>query len=562
MTTEFDKERLEEIERHVKEWEDNVLNPSLQKMPERKKEFLTRESWLPIKRVYSPLDVKDIDYLKDIGMPGEYPFTRGVQATMYRSKFWTMRGQTGFGPGEDTNALIKRLIKQGMTGLSIDMDVPTTICVDSDDSRAAGEVGRLGVSIDSLMDMEALFAGLPLDQVTTSFSNANHGSSVIYAMYLAVAEKQGVPWEKLGGTTQNEPLCAYYGHRYNVLTPQGAMRLFTDLVTFAAQHTPRWNTTSIWLEAGCGSPVLNSGIGLATAMTYADALVEAGMDVDEFAPRFSFLTGVRLDLFEEVSRLRAIRRLWARIIKEKYGARKPESMRFRFYGPSVGIDTYAKEPLNNIVRGTIATLASVLGGANAIDLAAYDEPFAIPTEAAKLMCLRTQQIIAFESGVGDVVDPLGGSYYVEALTSQIEEELKRIIKGIEDQGGALIAIEKGYTQKLIADANYRREKEKYTGERPVVGVSMFVTEEEERPIEIMKVDPEVERRQIERTKMVKAERDNVKAQALLQRIREAASDKENLVPIILEAVKAHVTQGEIIGAVKDVFGEWQEVKVF
>jgi methylmalonyl-CoA mutase N-terminal domain/subunit len=553
---------LEEIERHLKEWEENVLKPSLQKMPERKEEFLTRESWVPIKRVYTPLDVKDIDYIRDIGMPGEYPFTRGVQATMYRSKFWTMRAQTGFGPGEDTNARIKYLLKQGMTGLSIDLDVPGCICVDSDEPRAAGEVGRLGVSIDSVVDMEALYDGILLDQVTTSFSNANHGAAVIYAMYLAEAEKQGVPWEKVGGTTQNEPLSAYCGHRYNVLNPKGAVRLFTDLVTFAAKHTPRWNTTSIWLEGGSGSPVLNSGIGLAAAMAYADALIEAGMDVDEFAPRLSFLTGVRTDFFEEIARLRAIRRLWARIMKEKYGAKKPESMRFRFYGPSVGIDTYAKEPLNNIVRGTIATMASALGGANAIDLAAYDEPFAIPTEASKLMCLRTQQIIAYESGIGDVVDPLGGSYYVEALTSEIEEELKRIMKRIEDQGGAVAAIEKGYTQKLIADANYRREKEKYTGARPVIGVNMFVTEEKERPIEIMKLDPKVEQRQIERTKRVKAERDNVKAQALLQRIREAASGTENLMPIILEAVKAHVTQGEIIGAVEDVFGEWQEVKAF
>lgn len=561
MTVEFREERLEEIERYVHEWEENVLKPSLERLPERKEEFLLRDSRMPVKRVYTPLDVKDIDYLKDIGMPGEYPYTRGVQATMYRGRLWTMRAQTGFGPGEDTNALIKRLLAQGMTGLSIDYDVPTTIALDSDDPRAAGEVGRLGVSVDSLVDMEALFDSIPLDQVTTSMSNDNFAGPIIYAMYLAVAEKQGAAWEKLQGTTQLELLGTYFAHRYDVLKPRGAMRLFVDMVKFATQHTPRWNTTSIWLYGGRNT-VESTGVGFAKAMTYVDALLEAGMDVDDFAPRFSFLTGVTLSFFEEIARLRAARRLWARIMKEKYGAKRPASMRFRYYGPTVGADCYAKEPLNNIIRGAIAALASVLSGANAIDLAAYDEPFAIPTETAKLLCMRTQQIIAHESGVADVVDPLGGSYYVESLTCQLEEEMKKAIQEIDKQGGFLAALEKGYIHRMVADYGYRAEMEKFNGQRPVIGVNMFVTEEEERPIEIMKVDPETERRQIERTKRVKAERDNVRAQALLERITEAASDEENLMPLFLEAVKAHVTLGEIMQVLKDVFGEWEEMLVF
>ena len=563
MAVDLNKDKLEEIERAAREWEETTLKRTLEKRPERKEVFLSN-AWQPIRRLYTPLDVKDLDYTRDLGFPGEYPYTRGVVPTMYRGRLWTMRAQTGFGGAEETRERIKALMKAGEIGLSLDFDLPTQLGLDPDDPRARNEVGRTGLNVSCLKDFEPLFEGIPLDQVTTSMT-INFPAPILYAMYLAVAEKQGVAWEKLSGTLQFDLLKEYGSLNAYVFPPRAALRWWADLVAFSVKNTPRWNPCSLWMVLGgriCLPPDQLVGYAFAKDMTYIDAALEAGLDIDEFAPRLSFLAPASIDFFESIARLRASRRLWARIMKEKYGAKNPDSCRFRIYYPGSADDLSFKEPLNNIVRATIQVLASVLGGAQAIDCGAYDEAYAIPSEESSRVKLRTQQIIGYESRVADVVDPLGGSYYVEALTSQIEEGAKSCIKEIEDLGGFVACIENGFLQRKAAEAAYRVQREKETGERVVVGENAFVTEEEERPLELHEPDPELERRQMERIRKVREERDNDRAQALIGRIRDVAATRGSVMPLILEAVKADVTMGEIMQALKDVWGEYTLVPAF
>jgi len=557
MAGDFNKGRLKRLDRRKTQWEETTLKQALDKRPERKENFLS-SSWVPIKRVYTPLDIPDFDYEKDMGFPGEYPFTRGVFSSMYRGKLWTFRTQVGFGGAEDTKDRLEALMRAG-GAISLDFDNPTLIGLDPDDPQSEGDVGTGGLSVSCLKDFEPLFEGIPLDQVTTSMT-VNFTAPIIYAMYLAVAEKQGIPWDKISGTIQFDLLKEYLTMKCYVFPPRPSLRWWTDLVSFSIKNTPRWNNTSIWLVGPTAAHSI--GWGLASAMTYVDAALDAGMDVDEFAPRLSFLNASSIDFFESIAKLRALRRLWARLMKEKYGAKNPNSCKLRIYYPASPGDLKSREPLNNIVRSTISVLASVLAGANAIDMGAYDEPFAIPSEEAKRLCVRTQQIIAHESHVADVVDPLGGSYYVEAYTNWLEEEAKRLIKEIEDLGGYIRCIESGFFQRVFADYGYRLYQEERRGERPIVGVNIFTSEEAERPIELHETDPEVELRQIERVKQVRSLRDSRRVSALLQQIREAASDKTNVMPFILDAVKADATLGEIMQALKDVWGEYEETPVF
>jgi len=557
MNGDFDKEKLKRLEARKDEWEKNTLGPALVKRPERKEEFLS-STWYPIRRVYTPLDIPDFDYERDLGFPGEHPFTRGVVPTMFRGKHWTFRTQVGFGGAEETKGRLASLMEAG-GAISLDFDNPTLLGLDADDPRSEGEVGQGGLSISCLKDFEPLFEGIPLDQVTTSMT-VNFTAPIQYAMYLAVAEKQGVPWDRISGTIQFDLLKEYVTMKCYVFPPRPSLRWWTDLVDFSSKHTPRWNSTSIWLVGPTAAHTV--GWGLAAAMAYVDAALAAGMSIDEFAPRLSFLSASTVDFFESVAKLRALRRLWARIMKEKYGAKNPNSCKLRIYYPAAPGDLTAKEPMNNIVRSTISVLASVLAGANAIDMGAYDEPFAIPSEESKRLCVRTQQIIAYESHVADVIDPLGGSYYVEAYTNWLEEEARKLIAEIDEQGGYVNCIESGFFQGVNSKYMYRGYQENKEGKRPVVGVNIFQTEEKERPIVLHETDPEAERRQIERVKKVRAERNNETVGMLLDRIKTAAENGTNLMPLIIEAVKADATVGEIMGVLKEVWGEYQEKPVF
>lgn len=557
MAGDFNKGQIKRLERRRRQWEETNLKRALDRRPERKETFLS-SSWVPLKRVYTPLEIPDFDYERDLGFPGEYPFTRGVFPTMYRGKLWTFRTQVGFGGAEDTKDRLEALMRAG-AAISLDFDNPTLIGLDPDDARSEGEVGTGGLSVSCLKDFEPLFESISLDQVTTSMT-VNFTAPVLYAMYLALAEKQGVPWDKISGTIQFDLLKEYLVMKCYVFPPRPSLRWWTDMVSFSIKNTPRWNNTSIWLVGPTAAHTV--GWGLASAMTYVDAALEAGMDVDEFAPRVSFLSASSVDFFESIAKLRALRRLWARLMKEKYGAKNPNSCKLRIYYPASPGDLKSREPMNNIVRSTISVLASVLAGANAIDMGAYDEPFAIPSEEAKRLCVRTQQIIAYESRVADVVDPLGGSYYLEAYTNWLEEEARKLIQEIDAQGGYIRCIESGYFQRVFSEYAYRGYQEERRGERPIVGVNIFTSDEEERPMELHETDPEVERRQIKRVKQVRAQRDNQKVSALLQQIREAASDKTNVMPFILDTVKADGTLGEIMQALKDVWGEYEETPVF
>jgi methylmalonyl-CoA mutase N-terminal domain/subunit len=560
----FDEEKLKEIEESMRRWEDTTLKRTLERHGERRKKF-EGYTWREIKRVYTPLDIKDLDYDRDLGFPGEYPYTRGVQPTMYRGRLWTMRAQTGLGGAEETAERIKALMKAGEIGLSLDFDLPTWLGLDPDDPRCEGEVGRTGLSVSSLQDFELLFQDIPLDKVTTSMT-INFPAPILYAMYLIVAEKQGVPWEKLSGTLQFDLLKEYGGTNAYVFPPRPSLRWWTDLVGFCVKHTPRWNPVSLWMMPGQGRchqpPGQFIGYAFAKDMAYIDAALESGLDIDDFAPRLSFIAPSGIDFFESIAKLRAARRLWARIMKEKYGAKNPDSWRFRIYYPGSADDLTVKEPLNNIVRATIQILASVLGGAQAIDAGAYDEAYAIPTEESARMKLRTQQIIAYESRVADVVDPLAGSYYVEALTNQFEEQARECIEEIEELGGFIACIETGYVQRKASQNAYRVQKEKESGERIMVGQNAFVIEEEELPLQLQEPDPEAEKRVIERVRKVRAERDNSRVEVLLGEIRDAARGKDKLMPLVMEAVKANATMGEIMQALKDVWGEYKLVPAF
>jgi len=543
----------------LKKWSENV-EMSISKRPERKKEFVNT-SGIPINRLYTPVDKTDDNYLSEIGLPGEYPFTRGVQPTMYRGRYWTMRQYAGFASAKESNKRYRFLLDQGQTGLSVAFDLPTQIGYDSDDEMAIGEVGKVGVAIDSLKDMETLFDSIPLDQVSTSMT-INAPAGVLLAMYIAVAEKQGIPTEKLRGTIQNDILKEYSSRGTYIFPPKPSMRITTDTFSYCAEKVPMWNTISISgyhiREAG-STAVQEVAFTLANGIAYVEAAIKAGLDVDAFGPRLSFFFNAHLDFLEEVAKYRAARRLWARIMKERFNVKNPRSMMIRFHTQTAGCTLTAQQPKNNIVRVAFQALAAVLGGTQSLHTNSMDEALCLPSQEAVQIALRTQQLIAYETGVTDTVDPLAGSYYVEALTRKIYERAEKYIKTIDEMGGAVAAIEQGYIQREIQDSAYTYQREIEKEERIVVGLNRFQVQEE-KPTNLLRVDPAVRIAQIERLKELRSERDNNKVTNCLSILKQGAKGNDNLMPLILEAVKAYATLGEICNTLREVFGEYQQVK--
>ena len=544
----------EELER----WEKTTLQKVISKAPERQPSFQTT-SHIELKRLHTPLDTSDLDYCNDLGFPGEFPFTRGVQPTMYRGRFWTMRQYAGFATAEETNKRYKYLLQQGQTGLSVAFDLPTQIGYDSDHPLADGEVGKVGVAIDTLKDMEILFDGIPLDKVSTSMT-INSTAAILLAMYIAVAEKQGVKSNVLQGTIQNDILKEYAARGTYIFPPLESMRIVTDIFAFCKDHVQRWNTISIsgyhMREAGC-TAVQEVAFTLADGIAYVEAAIRAGLDVDAFASRLAFFFCCHNNFIEEVAKFRAARRLWAKIMKERFKAKREESCMLRFHTQTAGCSLTAQQPDNNVVRVAFQALAAVLGGTQSLHTNSRDEAYALPTEDSVRIALRTQQIIAYESGVADMIDPLGGSYAVESLTNEIEKKALEYIDKIEAMGGAIKAIESGYIQGEIADSAYQYQKEIETKKRIVVGLNQFQIEEE--PLrDILKIDPEVERYQKEKLAKVKKDRDDAKVKQCLAALKKAAQGTENLVPPILESVRAYATLGEISDTLREVFGEYRE----
>jgi methylmalonyl-CoA mutase N-terminal domain/subunit len=543
-------------------WENSTLKNFVAKAPERQKEFVT-VSQNPVSTLYTPLDFEEKDYLEKLGFPGEYPFTRGIYPTMYRGRLWTMRQYAGFGTAEQSNQRFKYLLDQGQTGLSVAFDLPTQVGYDSDHPLAEGEVGKVGVAIDSLADMEILFEGIPLDKVSTSMT-INAPAAILLSMYIAVAEKQGVPRSELRGTIQNDILKEYIARGTYIFPPKPSMRLVVDTLAFCSKEMPKWNPISISgyhiREAGADA-VQEVAFTIADAIEYCKAAQQAGMDIDQFAPQLSFFFAAHNDLFEEVAKFRAARRLWAKIMKEKFHAEDPRSMMLRFHTQTGGSTLTAQQPDNNVVRVAIQALAAVLGGTQSLHTNSRDEALGLPTEKSVQIALRTQQIIAYESGVTNTVDPLGGSYYLEHLTDQIEKRAQEYLERIESMGSMVEAIELGYIQREIQASAYKYQKGIESGERIIVGLNKFKTEEES-PQEILKVDPRLRELQTKRIQEVKQKRDNEKVNAILKKIEDVASTGENLVPYFIEAVKAYATLGEITGALRKVFGEYQQQVIF
>ncbi|MBW2015709.1 MAG: methylmalonyl-CoA mutase family protein [Deltaproteobacteria bacterium] len=542
-------------------WNEGV-EKKLAKYPERKKIFLNT-SGIPVKRLYSPLDTRDLDYLSGLGFPGEFPFTRGVQPTMYRGRYWTMRQYAGFATAEESNRRFRFLLEQGQTGLSVAFDLPTQIGYDSDHEMAIGEVGKVGVAIDSLEDMEVLFDGIPLDKVSTSMT-INAPASILLAMYIAVAEKQGVNPEKLRGTIQNDILKEYSSRGTYIFPPKPSMRLITDVFAFCSEKVPLWNTISISgyhiREAG-STAVQEVAFTLANGIAYVQAALDAGLDVDAFGPRLSFFFNAHLDFFEEVAKFRAARRLWSRIMKERFGAKNPRSMMIRFHTQTAGCTLTAQQPQNNIVRVAFQALAAVLGGTQSLHTNSMDEALCLPSEEAVRIALRTQQIIAHETGVADTVDPLGGSYYIETLTDEICRRAEEYIRKIDEIGGAVSAVEKGFIQKEIQESAYRYQKEIEKEERIVVGLNRYLSDEE-RPGRLLRVNPAVRTAQMERLESLRSKRDSRRVRQCLKDLRRAAGGTENLMFPILEAVRAYATLGEMCSVLREVFGEYRQVSPF
>ncbi|HLI05162.1 MAG TPA: methylmalonyl-CoA mutase family protein [Ktedonobacteraceae bacterium] len=557
----FDKAELERLKVERRRWEETTVQKSLERMPER--EYLMTTSSVPVNRVYTPQDMEHVDYNRDIGLPGEYPFTRGVQPTMYRAKPWTMRMFAGFGTAEDTNRRFKYLLSQGQTGLSTAFDMPTLYGYDTDHPLAAGEFGKCGVAVSSLADMEILFADLPLDKITTSMT-INSPAAVIWAMYIVNAEKQGYPRAKLGGTLQNDILKEYSAQKEFLFPPEPSMRLVVDTIEFGTRYMPKWNTISISgyhiREAGA-TAVQELAFTLADGLAYVDAALKRGLKIDEFAPRLSFFFDVHNDFFEEIAKFRAGRRIWARIMRERYGAKDQRSWLLRTHAQTAGVSLTAQQPDNNIVRTTIQALAAVLGGTNSLHTNSLDEALALPTEKAALIALRTQQIIASESGVVNTVDPLGGSYFVESLTDQTEEAVMKYLDQIESLGGVMACIQNGFFQREIAESAYRYQQEIDQHRRTIVGVNDYVMDEEIK-VPTLYIDRVGERAQIERLQRVRRERDQVAVRRALDNLRRVAEGTENTMPAIIEAVKAYATLGEIMDVFRSVFGEYMEPAVF
>jgi len=532
------------------------------KCVERDYSFMTTSSE-EINDLYTPLDLKDKDFTNNIGFPGEYPYTRGVYTNMYRGRLWTMRQFSGFGSAENTNKRYHYLLKNGQTGLSVAFDFPTLMGHDSDNPRSQGEIGVCGVAVDSLEDMETIFRGIPLEKVSTSMT-INGPAIVLLALYVAVGDKQGVPREKLTGTLQNDILKEYIAQHAYIFPPRPALRLITDIMEFCANEVPKWNTISISgyhiREAG-STAVQELAFTLADGFTYVEEALKAGIDVDTFAPRLSFFFNSHNDFFEEIAKFRAARRIWARHMKEKYKAKDPRSLLMRFHTQTAGCSLTAQQPENNIARVTIQALAGVLGGTQSLHTNSMDETWALPTEKAATIALRTQQIIAYESGVANTIDPLAGSYFVEALTDKMEEEAEKYFSKIEEIGGVVKGIEEGYFQREIAGASSRYQKEIETKERIIVGVNEFIKEDEKLEISLLKIDEEVEKNQIKRLKELKNNRSKEEVDKRLAGIRKAAENGTNLVPPIIEAVHLYATEGEIIDELKKVFGKWEAPKI-
>jgi len=545
----------EKLTASFSQW-DEKTNKTLAKYPERKAKFVNASN-LEVKRVYTPLDV-DVNYTEDLGLPGEYPFTRGVQPTMYRGRFWTMRQYAGMATAEESNARYRYLLEQGQTGLSVAFDLPTQIGYDSDHQLSQGEVGKVGVAIDSLADMEVLFNNIPLDKVSTSMT-INAPASVLLAMYIAVAEKQGVSMDKLSGTIQNDILKEYVARGTYIFPPTPSMRLITDIFAFCSKNVPDWNTISISgyhiREAG-SSAVQEVAFTLSDGIAYVQAALDAGLDVDDFAPRLSFFFNSHVDFLEEIAKFRAARRLWAKIMKDRFNAKNARSMMLRFHTQTGGSTLTAQQPDNNIIRVTLQALAAVLGGTQSLHTNSRDEALALPTEESVRIALRTQQIIAYESGAADTADPLAGSYYIESLTNQIEEAAWEQIQKIDAMGGAIKAIEKGYVQKEIQDSAYTWQRQIEGKERIVVGVNQFQVKEE-APKGLLKVDASVGEMQAKKLKELRAKRDNNAVDSALKHLETVAQSTENVMPAILDAVRVYATLGEICDVLRRVFGEYR-----
>jgi methylmalonyl-CoA mutase N-terminal domain/subunit len=558
----FDKRKLEKIQQHRVKWEKEIASKSFDRLPERG-EFST-DSEIPVNRVYTPTDTADLDYLHSLGFPGEYPLTRGVYPTMYRARLWTMRQYAGFGTAKQTNQRFKYLLEHGQTGLSVAFDFPTQVGYDCDHPLALGEVGKVGVSASSLHDMETLFDGIPLDKVTTSMT-INAPANVLLAMYIAVAQKNGLEQPKLGGTVQNDVLKEYVARGMYIFPPKPSMRMVTDIFEYCTQKMPQWNTISVSgyhiREAG-STAVQEVAFTLADAIAYVQAAVDRDLDLDRFAGRLSFFFAAHSNFLEEIAKFRAARRLWARIMRERFEAKNVNSCMLRFHTQTSGVSLTAQQPHNNIVRVALQALSAVLGGTQSLHTNSYDEAYALPSEQAVTVALRTQQIIAHESGVVDTVDPLAGSYYLEYLTNEIEERAEKYIQRIDDLGGAVAAIEKGFIQREITESAYRFQKEVEAKKRTIVGMNEFANEEEV-PMKTLKVDQSVEKELVERLNEIKRQRNQVKVTKALDQLG-TASEKENvnLMPFILEAVKKYATLGEICNTLRDVFGEYKPPSIF
>ncbi len=517
-----------------------------------------------VKPLYTPEDIEEIDYMRDLNFPGEFPFTRGIHTNGYRGKVWTMRQFAGFGTPEDTNKRFKYLLENGQTGLSVAFDLPTLMGRDSDDEWSRGEVGICGVAISSLEDMETLFEGIPLDKVSTSMT-INSPAAMVYAFYLAVAKKQGVDFKKLRGTLQNDILKEYIAQKEYIFPPEPSLRIITDMIEFSTNEVPQFNPVSVSgyhiREAG-STAVQELAYTLADGFAYIESCIERGMDVDSFAPRISFFFNSHLDFFEEIAKFRAARRIYARRMKERYGAKNPRSWWLRFHTQTAGCTLTAQQPENNIIRTAFQALAAVLGGTQSLHTNSMDETLALPSEKAVKIALRTQQILAYETGVLNTIDPLGGSYYVEALTNKMEEKANKIFEEIDALGGVIAAIEAGYFQKEIADSAYRYQQELERKEKFVVGVNEFVEKDEKIDIPILQIPPEVEIKQNEKLRALKSRRDNLKVEKSLKKIRDAAVQGTNLMPPLIEAAENYVTLGEMVNVLKEVFGVYEETSVF
>lgn len=561
MGTLFQPAVLQQIQEKREQWEASSVKGAQARLPER--DHLITTSSVPIERLYTPVENGHLDYQRDLGLPGEYPYTRGVQPTMYRAKPWTMRMFAGFGTAEDTNARFKYLLEQGQTGLSTAFDMPTLYGYDTDHPMAAGEFGKCGVAVSSLADMEILFADLPLDKITTSMT-INSPAPAIWAMYIVNAEKHGFPRAKLGGTLQNDILKEYIAQKEYLFPPEPSLRLVTDTIEFGTRYMPRWNTISISgyhiREAGA-TAIQELAFTIADGLAYVDAALQRGLKIDEFAPRLSFFFDVHNDFFEEIAKFRAGRRLWAKLMRERYNAQDPRSLLMRCHAQTAGVSLTAQQPQNNVIRTTIQALAAVLGGTNSLHTNSLDEALALPTESAVLTALRTQQVIAHESGVVNTIDPLGGSYFVEALTEQTEQATMNYLNQIEALGGVQACIQNGFFQREIAESAYRYQQEIDQHQRTIVGVNDFTIEEEIK-VPTLYIDQVGERAHIERLQRVRRERSQIEVQKALDSLSRAAEGTENTMFALIDATKAYATLGEIIDVFRKVFGEYLEPAVY